>query len=304
MDELLPSPTKTPPPAEKPSISVAINSATRKQHVELNRLIVERLPLGLPPHSHDPALLGRGLAAFGNIFSAFEEVWHEIEQGKHALSRYDPDKAHAYDVCSFLSFLRPTGLARGERLRKDLAHIQRRADTEYQTSAYDQALATRIRTALNERPHALIAYAWVMYMAIFSGGRWIREQLAKAGPCFWLDASQAEKFDIANRLSMPGFIFLSFSGDRDGEDIKADFQSRLEEADTLLTDKERDEVVDAAKGIFDDCLQLIHDIDKRVQVAQEEPNLQPLLLIAAALALMALLLMVFNWFGKVSFPGR
>lgn len=38
----------------------------------------------------------------------------------------------------------------------------------------------RMRKVAEERPHVLVAYAWVWYMAVFSGGRYIREQLGGA----------------------------------------------------------------------------------------------------------------------------
>ncbi len=50
-----------------------------------------------------------------------------------------------------------------------------------------QAFLAHIRYSVARRPHVLIAYAWVFYMALFSGGRWIRAQLHGAGERFWTE---------------------------------------------------------------------------------------------------------------------
>ncbi|KAF2773032.1 heme oxygenase-like protein [Teratosphaeria nubilosa] len=294
MADHLPTPTRTPPPPAITNISTEINVATRKQHTELNRLIIDRLPLGLPPHASDPALLGRGLAAFARIFFAFESVWKDIEDGKHALNRLDPSQAHKYDVVSFLSFLRPAGMSRSERLRLDLGHINQKTGIDFRPTKYDEVLMTSIRARVNAEPHALIAHAWVMYMAIFSGGRWIRQQLSSPGPGFWPLPPQTEKTDIEDRLHMPGFSFLSFDGTQDGEDIKADFKSRLEEAEELLTANEREEVVQAAQALFEECIDLVKDIDRRI-VTQ---SFVPLLGIAALLAALLVMLLGFYWYDN------
>ncbi|KAH9844591.1 Heme oxygenase [Teratosphaeria destructans] len=292
----LPTPTRTPPPPANTNISTEINVATRKQHTELNRLIIDRLPLGLPPHALDPGRLGRGLAAFAQIFFAFESVWKDIEDGKHALNKLDPSQSHKYDVVSFLSFLRPSGMSRSERLRVDLGHIKQKAGIDIRPTKHDEALMSSIRARVNAEPHTLIAHAWVMYMAIFSGGRWIRQQLSSAGPDFWLLPPQNEKSDLEDRFHMPGFSFLSFEGNQDGEDVKADFKSRLVEAEELLTAKEREEVVQAAQALFEECIELVKDIDRRI-VTQ---SFVPLLGIAALLAALLVMLLGFYWYDHLA----
>jgi len=284
----LPTPTATPPPpATWKSISAEINAATRKQHTVLNDLITARLPRALPPHSSNPAVLGRGLEAFAQIFIAFEEVWQDIEDGQHSLSKYDPDKAHEYDVCSFLAFLRPAGLARRERLMKDLKYIKTRTGIEFPPSEYDKALAKRVRDGVTREPHTLIAYAWVMYMAIFSGGRWVREQLGTARPDFWNGTEQPEKVELSNT---PGYTFLYFDGDKDGEDIKGEFKDRLQEAETVLSIEERQAIVSASQALFDECICLVKDLDKRTM---EEPG--AVLMLIALIIIMVMPLTVILW---------
>ncbi|KAK5136945.1 hypothetical protein LTR08_001452 [Meristemomyces frigidus] len=291
----LPSPGPAPRPEFfQPSISAQINIATRKQHTELNRLLTERLPLALPPNVPNSALLGPGLAAFAQIFFAFETVWQSIEDGQHLLNKYDPDRAHEYDVCSALAFLRPVGLARTEMLREDLEQLAKRLGRKngLQLGHHETKLAEKIRATVSAKPHVLVAYAWVMYMAVFSGGRWIRMQFDGAGLEFWTGKTNSilsEKQDGSS--SLPGYTFLSFPGAVDGEDIKKDFKSRLAETEALLTEEERDEVVEAAQELFDHCIQLVGELDKRV-VRQQAGTLVPL---AVILALVLAVMLGFYW---------
>lgn len=106
-----------------------------------------------------------------------------------------------------------------------------------------------------------------MYMAIFSGGRWIRQQLAAAGPKFWTgqvnlpSPFSVEKQDSAWMLDLPGFSFLSFEGEQDGEDIKTLYKTRLGKADALLTEEEKSDVIEAAQEIFEHCIGIVGILD-------------------------------------------
>ncbi|TKA76709.1 hypothetical protein B0A55_03934 [Friedmanniomyces simplex] len=232
MPDRYPTPDSTPPtPALTPdpftaqsSVPTEINIATRKQHTELNRLIVKRLSLALPARpwvgrsDKSPALLAQGIAAFAQIYFEFESAWSAIE--------WSEKKDEDGKMVEWLANLRPQGVERTPRLRSDLRRL--RSGTAPGVGCREPVANLR----LSERPHILIAYGWVMYMAIFSGGRWIRQQLADAGP----------EFELA---------FLSFDGNEDGEDIKGVFKARLARAEGLLTPQERREVVEEAQRLFD-----------------------------------------------------
>lgn len=125
----------------------------------------------------------------------------------------------------------------------------------------------KMRVLVRNRPHVLVAFAWVFYMAVFSGGRWIRQQLANAGAEFWTQqasALQGEKSEHSSPLELPGFSFLSFDGDQDGEELKALFKTRLAEAEQILTEEEKLEVIDVAKELFDRCILLVTELDRKV----------------------------------------
>ena len=88
-----------------------------------------------------------------------------------------------------------------------------------------------MRQAVSAKPYLLVAYAWVMYMAVFSGGRWIRGQLVGAGEGFWRgvevgDGDSGEE-EGKRGLEAAGLSFWHFVGEEDGEDIKREFKRRV-----------------------------------------------------------------------------
>ncbi|KAF1983153.1 heme oxygenase-like protein [Aulographum hederae CBS 113979] len=203
---------------------------------------------------------------------------------------------------TFLSTLLPHSLPRSRPLRADLAflHALSPIETDVLLSHYPSDAVRRycehIRRAVRRRPWVLVAYAWVMYMAIFSGGRWIRGVLGGAGEGFW-EAGRADggkegmrrevltgktragrgKAEPAptptdadadtneqaqhQELSFKGLTFLSFPGPHDGEDIKALFKSNLEAGETLLSPSQRADIVDEAKTIFEFSIRLVEELD-------------------------------------------
>lgn len=117
-----------------------------------------------------------------------------------------------------------------------------------------------------------------MYMAIFSGGRYLRATLQDAGEDFWTgetaDPAKKQSTPAASEDSpkkygrrgdpnnvMPGLSFFHFPGEEDGEDIKLEFKRRYAELELLLTDAEKDEVVQEAHIIFDSMGAIVKELD-------------------------------------------
>ncbi|WPG99700.1 Hypothetical protein R9X50_00251900 [Acrodontium crateriforme] len=267
-----------------PMLFDQVHAATRKQHAELNACIISCLPLALPPKASDPALLGHGLAAFAQIFNAFESAWDELEAD--ATNREEDE--HESQVRTWLASLRPSGLPRSQRLEQDLNYIEARIGHTIDKGSAKLDFLYDIKHLVPVKSHVLVAYAWVFYMAVFSGGRWIRGQLAQAGPEFWIGPSEKARDDVL--ATSPGFSFLSFDGDKDGEDIKALFKARLVGAETLLTPDERQDIIDSACKIFDDCITLVKYLDQKdPELHSQAPGLPLTLKIVVAMATLAFL---------------
>jgi heme oxygenase len=286
--DLLPTPTVTPPPPqsaqappERAELPVQINTATRKQHTELNRLIIDRIPLALPPTTRSPKVYALGLAAFAQIYLAFEHAFDTLERSQDAADNEQKptDTVHQREIKAWLSTLRPASLKRSSRLKRDLQYLP-----ELDRSAFadlDDELTSHILSLAAAKPHTLVAYTWVMYMAIFSGGRWIRSQLASAEPEFWTAHTNAGPA-LAEKtpLGMPGFSFLSFDGEQDGEDIKVEYKKRLAEGENLLSAEEREDITAASQELFERCIQIVKKLDVEVRKQHVRSQILPVALTA------------------------
>lgn len=173
-------------------------------------------------------------------------------------------------IASFLTTLRPRGLMRSGRLKQDLEYLLdlHSTDLEVLLAKYPgdkvAAFCTHIRKSVNEKPWTLVAYAWCFYMAVFSGGRWIRAGLLRAGDGFWPPQTPEDGIPLTDR----GVSFWHFPGLHDGDDIKADFKLRLEEAESLFTDDQRVDVIEEAKNIFQLCAEVVYELDDMLGSSQ------------------------------------
>ena len=165
----------------------------------------------------------------------------------------------------FLQNLRPRGLARSQRIKQDLQHLSglHPTDLDVMLAQYPgdkvAEFCTHIRRSVGHKPHVLVAYAWCYYMAVFSGGRWIRQQLMRAGTDFWDSAAEEEGSPAHNGLSL-----WFFPGEDDGDDIKKAFNERLLDAEALFTPDERVDIIEEAKQIFNFSAQLVQELDEQL----------------------------------------
>ena len=283
--DLLPTPTVTPPPPQStpapPELPVQINTATRKQHTELNRLIIDRIPLALPPTTRSPKVYALGLAAFAQIYLAFEHALDTLERSQNAPDNEQTptETAHQREIEAWLSTLRPASLKRSSRLKRDLQYLPELDRSGF--ASLDDEITSQILSLAAAKPHTLVAYTWVMYMAIFSGGRWIRSQLASAEPEFWTAHTNAGPA-LAEKtpLGMPGFSFLSFDGEQDGEDIKVEYKKRLAEGEHLLSAEEREDITAASQELFERCIQIVKKLDVEVRKQHIRSQILPVALMA------------------------
>jgi heme oxygenase len=213
----------------------------------------------------------------------FEDVWDNLVAGTgledtwETLDHLAASTSSTTDerMIAFLRGLRPGGLTRSGRLNRDievLGHGNGVSPEDTAEMARGEALeefCSHIRQAVNEKPHLLIAYAWTMYMAVFSGGRWIRSQLCQTGEEFWTGApikpseTEAEKLQVQDMAKFEplGLSFWFFPGAQDGEDIKAKFKQRLQDGESILTTEQRADIVAESQEIFTRCDALVRELD-------------------------------------------
>jgi heme oxygenase len=202
-----------------------------------------------------------GLSQIVSIYEKFERLW---QQELKLLSIRD-SVSTSENVQHVLKLLWLPELARADRLRIDLQYITSTFNPALDSHALESLFGCEssvvedflehIRVAVQEKPHVLVAYAWVMYMAIFSGGRWIRQQLRAGGEDFWGHTEDGQD---------DGFSFLSFTGENDGVPIKVDFKTRLAEVEMLLTATQRYDIIKEAGDIFTHMICMVESLDEIV----------------------------------------
>lgn len=274
------------------SLGDSINISTRSVHTKLNKLIIARLPLAIPPQAKDPSTYVSGLLHVTPIYNAFESAWQDILKHPAAEENHDVQDGHSCEACkpasavhhipntldaphravictrvqSLLQHVHTTDLERTGALKQDIAYITGWSPElleEQLASASESPLLSsflqHIRQSTQDRPHVLLAYAWVLYMALFSGGRFIRATLSQIDQDFWtanlMSTRSGKDADV-----LP-LHFFTFDAANDGDEIKFAFKKRLAESSILLTDTERADVVAEAKNIFEFMVEIVVELD-------------------------------------------
>jgi len=235
----------------------------------------------LPPHTTTPLLYAIGISAFAQVYAAFESAWlltNEKEQQNESTPQLNENIRRA------LGNLLEPRIQRSTTLDQDVSFLHQITSQchggdisevvdSWRKSEMLREYLEHISHTISARPHVIVAYAWIMYMALFSGGRWIRMVLKDAGSEFWNGirsdpGSGAHNETIQEeKKTLKGFTFLTFPGSHDGEDIKAAFKQQLAEVDELLSVQEKQDIVDEARYIFEKSIHLVHELDHLAFIA-------------------------------------
>jgi len=282
------------------SLSDSVNATTRSVHTKLNKLVMSRLRLALPPQADDASQYVSGLLHIAPIYLAFESLWVSLlerpttaessgsEQSGLACTACDADGASPFvhTNCDFadiqinisgriqalLADLHFEGLQRSGPLRKDLISLTNWSNRTLAEKLNDASEALvlsefldHIKSHVEGSPHVLLAYAWVLYMALFSGGRFIRATLENIYTDFWVPASAQSqapaKLMGSNGTEARPFGFFRFDTPEDGEDLKLEFKRRLVESESVLTQPEREDIIKEAQSIFEFMIRLVGELD-------------------------------------------
>lgn len=290
------------------SLAVAIAIATRSSHTRLNKSIIARLPLVV--NAPDPSAYVTGLLHIAPIYLTFETLWQRIldtahgeepwlmvtsdsgdaqsttgEAGLSPTTATNPDTSipHVPErIRNMLQKLHLPELMRSNRLRADIQAMTgwsgNLIDEQLQTTAQAGALGdftSHIQRSIEQRPHVLIAYSYILFMALFAGGRYMRATFESAGDEFWQRTpskiksagpkSEIESLD-SDAQPAAGYQFplgfFHFATPADGEDLRRQFKEYLLEAEQDLSHSEKDEIVQEAVCIFDHMELLVAQLDQ------------------------------------------
>jgi hypothetical protein len=139
------------PAVERTALPLEIHAATKPYHSVLNRAVILRLSLCLPPHATTPAVYADGMACFGRIYFLFESLWEEILEDL-------PDDS---PILHALEQLRLPSLVRSMRLKADLSLLGQRLlgqDRPYEEQDDElAALLDRTREIILGRPYLIMS---------------------------------------------------------------------------------------------------------------------------------------------------
>lgn len=240
-----------------------INAATRSLHTPLNRQLLSLLPLALPPDARTPLLFACGISHFLPIYSTFESSFLSLLASPSVPPR----------TMMLLEQLHMPGLQRADRLRRDLermyAYCGVKDRRHFGKGEKLTVFLEHIAHSINIKPHLLIAYTWIFYMALFSGGRHIRCRLQMAGSDFW---------GVRDRKDLPLSFWEFPDGTNDGQDLKTLYKSQVLNLSTSLTETERQDIIAEGEEIMRWMLTLVaeaQELYSPMQVAVTVGELRP-----------------------------
>lgn len=230
----------------------------RSLHTPLNRRILNLIPLSLPPHTQTPTLYAHGISTFQPIYTAFETSLQNL-----LLSPTLPSS-----TASLLHKLHVPGLSRSDRLRQDSERLLPFScpSSSERNSPKRDAFVAHIDTSLATKPHLHLAYTWIFYMALFSGGRYIRSRLLSASEDFWTPlTSSSPSVDTKT----PPLTFWTFATPSDGEDLKTLYKSRVLALSPSLSETESAEIIAEAVEIMTRLIGVVEEAETLIGKAQE-----------------------------------
>ncbi|KAL8715395.1 MAG: hypothetical protein Q9220_000728 [cf. Caloplaca sp. 1 TL-2023] len=243
------------------SLGDEINAATKLYHTTLNQQILHFLPYSLPPLTPTTHLYALGISHFKPLYAIFER----------SLRTHISSNTLAPRLKQILQKLHLPQLERAQALQQDLTTL---LPPSYHVPHHDmsprlQAFQNHVQTSLNEKPHLLFAYTWIFYMALFSGGRYIRSKLRAAFTSTTVSTSTPQ----AQLDALAGFSFWDFPGDLDGEDLKIDFKARVTALSDSLTSEERKDIADEGVRIMIALTDIVSEVAETVPVLAQSLSL-------------------------------
>ncbi|OGM39398.1 hypothetical protein ABOM_012134 [Aspergillus bombycis] len=243
------------------SITESIREAIRVPHSAVNRMNSDHIRGCLIGERRSRPLYALGFSCYTEMYLGFEAAWTALTNAEYGPGtiggpRHMDDPGYSARIATLCTLLRVEGLPRTARLKADIKRL--RSDPVTARLVADRPHGKTyedIRRRIMNAPHKLLAYAWVLYSALFNGGHFIRRQLLKAGPGFW---GLSDDEDITS-FPEP----LSFWSVSDDSTFRDQFKSRANEAGSLLTAEERQDVVEESVSILCRCKEMTDDLVER-----------------------------------------
>ncbi|RFU76777.1 hypothetical protein TARUN_5448 [Trichoderma arundinaceum] len=268
------------------SLAGDIVHATRSTHTKTNKLVTSRLPLALPPRASDAGPYISGLLHLLPIYMTFEKLWLDILDTSSAGQDERPHVSPR--VLEILKAIYIPQLFRTQRLRTDIKHMTGWSDETLDRQVHSikgtgqlSAFLSHVKQTVRAKPHALIAYSYNLFMALFAGGRFIRASFQNVSEEFWQTVpapikptmQPCEPGSVEGAKRSVSLEFWSFDSDHDGEDLKQEYKGKLLQWESELTAEERDDVTQESIIVLESVGLLVVQLDTVFNSEQDEkPN--------------------------------
>lgn len=300
------------------SLAHQINVAIASSHTKINRLILDRMPKAVPPQTGNPSTYITGLLHIGAVYIAFESLWQNIlgihyeiapipytypftdDPGQHDETPKITERTrHVLEQAYW------PALSRAARIKSDIRsltgwpdHVIDEQIRSAGTSGRLGHFTLHIRDTVNAKPHLLLAYAYCLYLALLSGGSYIRTELMYLKSDFWQEtptpimpnmveckpssgpkksrrrsSSTVEddtnphglaRHDPAVKVPLEFLDFdppLGENPRQQTKELKAEFKRRFAGAEHLLADLERKDIVGESNAIFSSLEGVVDQLD-------------------------------------------
>lgn len=221
-----------------------INFNTRSEHNTINRTISLKFAIAI----RDARIYRQGIQAFYHVFRTVELL---IDQ--------ELQKSPLTKTGEILKQVWRPEMARTPALERDLMFFYNGDKSKFAKPirAEQIAFVEHILQAYKERPHILLAYCHVMYLALFAGGKIMLSSLTKATGVFpqVKGKSTAEVAEFGTNL----FRFEV----EDDEALRILYKKSYELATrNVLSEQEKVDIIDEAKQIYKRNVAAVVEIER------------------------------------------
>lgn len=233
MSTKIPQSEILPLPTDVGALANRINSNTQKEHNKIDKSVTIKFAVAL----RDAKIYRQGLQGFYHIFKNVEILINR-ELAKEP-------KTKTGEILS--NFWDEEKIARTKRLEQDLLFFYDNNRSKFENPIRSEQIkfVEHIYEAYEQKPHILLAYCHVMYLALFAGGKILSSSLAKATGIF----PQVDGKTTAE-VSKLGTNFFKFPVE-DEQALRIEYKRNYELATrNALTEQEKLDIIEEAKEIY------------------------------------------------------
>lgn len=233
-----------PLPTDIGALGNRININTRKEHDVVDKTVSLKFAVAL----RDGKIYRQGIQGFYHVFKTIEILINQELQQKPRSKTGD-----------LLASFWDEKISRTEPLTSDLLYFYDNDPKKFEAPIREEQIdfVNHIYKVHQEKPHVLLAYCHVMYLALFAGGKVLRSSLAKATGLFpQVDGQTTEQ------VSLYGTNLFQFDVE-DDQVLRQSYKREYELATrNALTEQEKLDIIEEAKEIYKRNAEMIRGIER------------------------------------------